>query len=79
MWGGGRAPSLEIFFLPRNFFIFYLKMVSFGAFWVYRKLKHLHDFISCLSTKELTESDHFVEKYSQWVSKQTREGLSSTS
>ena len=28
VWGGGRASSPEIFL------IFYLKMVSFGAFWV---------------------------------------------
>lgn len=43
---------------------------------VYRKLKHLHDFITCLSTKELTESGHFVDKYKQWVNKQSRGGLS---
>ena len=28
VWRGGCAPS------PENFLIFYLKMVSFGAFWV---------------------------------------------
>jgi len=28
VWGGGRAPP------PENVLTFYLKMVSFGAFWV---------------------------------------------
>jgi len=32
--GRGRAPSPGMAPSPRNFLIFYLKMVSFGAFWV---------------------------------------------
>ena len=43
---------------------------------VYRKLKNLSVFISCLSAKQLTECGHFVDKYKQWVHKQTRGGLS---